>query len=78
MQYLRSRNWWRSASGGKRGYGSVQHLIFLLQTFDCLQVDETVVLQRLARAHHLFDARRKRANPTASCGQNACIVNTSF
>jgi len=63
-RYLRSRSGRRrSTGGGERGHGPVQHLVFFFQTLYRLQLDETVVQQRLTRAHHLFDAWRKRANP---------------
>lgn len=56
----------RFAGSGKRGHGPVNHLVFFFQTFHRFQMDQTVVLERLTRAHHLFDTRRKRANPSAT------------
>lgn len=68
--YLRPRSSRRrSADSGKCGQGPVDHLVLFFQAFDSLQVDETVVLQRLTSAHYLFYARRKRANPSATCLQ---------
>lgn len=68
--YLRPRSSRRrSVDSGKCGQGPVDHLVLFFQAFDSLQVDETVVLQRLTSAHYLFYARRKRANPSATCLQ---------
>lgn len=72
----RSRHWF--AGGGERGHSPVYHLVFFFQTLDRLNLDETVVLQRLTRTHHLFNTWRKCANPSTTCGSKNLNVYTTY
>lgn len=72
--YLRYRSGRWSAGGGERGHSPVYHLVFFFQTLDRLNLDETVLLQRLTRTHHLFNTWRKCANPSTTCGSKSIYL----